>query len=188
MKHTAWGATSLAVVLVYALLGAMMLIWPTFLLNFANYILATVLCLIAIGMIVHYFRNSAISGAQSMSLGLGLLLLLVGIVLFLKPRLLQNLLPFIWGLALVAGGFGKVQMSVDLKRIGDRGWWTIMLGAIVSLVLGVLCVLKPGTIAAALAMFIGISLLVEAALDLYAILLMRKRIGKAFPNGTREVR
>lgn len=188
MKHFGWKATSFAAVLLYALFGILMLLWPTFLLRFTNYILATVLCAVAVSLIVHYFRVTVTLGAPGFSLALGLLLLLIGVVLFVKPNLLQNLLPFIWGLALVIGGFGKVQMSADLKRVGDSKWWTIMLGAVISLVLGVLCILQPGTIATMLTMFIGISLLAEAALDLIAMLIMRRRVGQSYAGGSGSVR
>ena len=187
MKSNSWGLPGLVAVLIYLLCGLAMLIWPDFMVNFAVYLFAGALCVFGIVLIINYWRSSAYEGALGYSLTLGLLTLLVGIVLICKPNILSTLLPFLWGLAMLVGGFGKVQMSVDLKRIGDNRWWILLIGAAVSLVLGVLCVLKPGAIATALAMFIGISLLVESVLDLVAILTLRKKIREAFPEGTGTV-
>ena len=44
--------------------------------------------------------------------------------------LLASLLPVIWGVSLLIGGFGKIQFAADLRRFGDRRWWTLLLGAL----------------------------------------------------------
>ena len=96
-----------------------------------------------------------------------------------SPLFLAELLPFVWGVALLVGGFGKVQMAADLKRIGDRFWWYALIAALLSFVLGALAITRPVFIAAVLTQFVGASLLVEGVLDLVSFLTLNKRI-KAF--------
>ena len=88
----------------------------------------------------------------------------------------MNILPFLWGVAMIAGGFGKFQMAFDLKRIGHNRWWLLLIGALVSFVLGTFSVTQPAFLATVVTQFAGISLLVEAVLDLGALLLIKREV------------
>ncbi|MDD3410492.1 MAG: DUF308 domain-containing protein, partial [Eubacteriales bacterium] len=98
------------------------------------------------------------------------------------------LLPFVWGVAMIVGGFGKVQMAFDLKRMQDSRWWILFIGAAVSFVLGIFSVTRPLFIATIATQFMGVSLLVEAALDAASIIAFRRQIKKAFPQGMGSVK
>ena len=74
------------------------------------------------------------------------------------------------------GGFGKVQMTADLKRIGDQRWWYALVAALVSFVLGALAITRPLFIASVLTQFVGVSLMVEGVLDLVSFLMLNKKI------------
>lgn len=177
-------------ILFYAVCGLLLLLWPNLALNIANYALGVILCAIGIVCVISYIRGSVLDGVLGIQLALGLITLCFGILIFFNPNFLSALLPFLWGMSLLVGGFGKVQMSVDLKRIGEKRWWIVLLGAAVSFVLGVLSIAQPVFIAAVIMQFIGISLLVEAALDLATFITINKRIKafrKAMDNVTIEV-
>lgn len=175
-----------AAILFYAVCGVLLLLWPNLALSIANYALAVILCAIGVIAIVGYARGSVLDGVLGIQLALGLVTVCFGILLFFNPDFLRAMLPFLWGLSLLIGGFGKVQMSVDLKRIGDKYWWTVLIGAVVSFVLGALAVAQPAFIATVIMQFIGISLLVEAVLDLVAFFTINKKI-KAFRKAMQNV-
>lgn len=114
----------------------------------------------------------------------------MGVLLLFNPNFLLSLLPFLWGLSLLVGGFGKVQMSVDLKRIGETRWWLALIGAGVSLVLGSFAVFRPVFVAEVIVQFIGVSLLVESVVDLTTVLTINKKIRdyrRARENQTIEI-
>lgn len=177
-------------ILFYAVCGLLLLLWPNLALTIANYALGVILCAIGTACVISYIRGSVLDGVLGIQLALGLITLCFGILIFFNPNFLSALLPFLWGMSLLVGGFGKVQMGVDLKRIGEKRWWIVLLGAAVSFVLGVLSIAQPVFIAAVIMQFIGISLLVEAALDLATFITINKRIKafrKAMDNVTIEV-
>ena len=120
--------------------------------------------------------SSVLEGALGMELALGLGALCVGVLMLLFPELLQALLPFLWGISLLTGGFGKVQMAVDLKRIGENRWWILLIGSVLSFVLGVFAITKPAFLATAMVQFVGVSLLVEGAVDLVAFIGINRRL------------
>ena len=173
-KSWGWGITGGALVAFYAVCGLLLLLWPNLALLIADYALATVLCAIGFVMILGYVRGDTLEGMLGYGLAKGLLLALVGVVLFVKPALLITVLPFLWGVTMIAGGFAKLQMGVDLRRISRERWWLMLLGALVSFVLGVFSILQPSFIAYTVTQFAGISLLVEAALDTAAMLTIRR--------------
>lgn len=160
----------------YFVCGLLLLLWPGFALNIANFALAAVLCAMGVKCMVTYLRGSVLDAVLGIDLAVGLVLTCVGVLLLFKPQFLSELLPFLWGLALLAGGFGKVQFGVDLKRISSTRWWLPLIGAAFSFVLGVLAITQPAFIAAVFVQFVGISLIVESVLDLISYLLITKKI------------
>lgn len=165
-----------AMILFYFVFGLLLLLWPGAFLKITSLCIAVLLCVSGIRCIISYVRSSALEGALGMELALGLAALCVGVLIFCFPELLQALLPFLWGISLLIGGFGKVQMSVDMKRIGDSYWWILLIGSAVSFVLGVFAITQPTFLATAMIQFVGISLIVEGVQDLVAFISLNHRI------------
>jgi uncharacterized membrane protein HdeD (DUF308 family) len=67
----------------------------------------------------------------------------MGILLIARSDLLMTVLPFLWGIAMIAGGFAKVQIAFDLRRVERDRWWLMLLGALVSFLMGVISVTHP---------------------------------------------
>jgi uncharacterized membrane protein HdeD (DUF308 family) len=172
-KSFRWNLTGWSLIAFYAICGLLLLLWPDLALTIANYALAAVLCVVGLAMIIGYIRSEAVEGMLSYGLAIGLILALVGVVLFIKSGILITLLPFLWGIAMIAGGFGKFQMAFDLKRIHQNRWWLLLIGALISFVLGIFSVTDPVFLATVATQFAGISLLVEAVLDTSALLMIK---------------
>ena len=153
-----WSLTgmSLAAIVFYAVCGLLLLLLPTEALAIANYAIAALLLVMGVVCVIGYFRGSVIIGQFGF--------------------LLASLLPVIWGVSLLIGGFGKIQFAADLRRFGDRRWWTLLLGAFLSFALGILCLANPIYIAQTIFVFIGICLLAEAVLDLVTLLMVRRHL------------
>ena len=160
----------------YLICGLLLLLWPDLAMTIANYALAAGLSIIGLVFIISYIRMTALDAVKSMSLAIGLVTLLIGVLLLFNPEILVAALPFLWGLTLLVGGFGKVQIACDLKRIGDSKWWLALVAAMLSLILGVLAVCRPAFIAAVFVQFIGIALIFESALDMAAEIIVGKQL------------
>lgn len=163
-------------ILFYFICGLLLLLFPNLALNIANFALAAVLCIVGIFCIIGYLRGSVLDGVMGMELAMGLVLLCFGLLLLINPTFLSALLPFLWGVSLLVGGFSKIQLGADLKRIGESRWWAVLIAALVSFLLGIVSITKPTFIASISVQFIGISLIVEAALDLATFLVINKKI------------
>lgn len=173
-KSFSWSLTGWSVIAFYTVCGLLLLLWPNLALMIANYALAAALCIVGIVMMIGYLRSEAVEGMLGYGLAKGLIFTLVGVLLFIKSDALMTILPFLWGVAMIAGGFGKFQMAFDLKRIGNSRWWLLLIGALISFVLGTFSVTQPAFLAMAVTQFAGISLLVEAVLDIAALLVIKR--------------
>jgi uncharacterized membrane protein HdeD (DUF308 family) len=175
--------TGWSMIAFYAVCGLLLLLLPSLALFIANYALAATLCVVGLIMVVGYIRAEALEGMLGYGLSLGLVLTLLGVALFFNSGILLALLPFLWGVAMLAGGFGKLQMAFDLRRVGQGRWWLLLLAALVSFVLGILSITRPVFVAVVATQFAGASLLVEAALDTAALLTMRRVVKRAQISG-----
>ena len=171
-------ASCYAAIAFYAACGLLLLLWPDLAMSIANYALAVILLGAGLLLIIAYARGTIWEAVAGVRLTVGLALAFMGVLLLFNPNFLLSLLPFLWGLSLLVGGFGKVQMAADLKRIGDRFWWYALIAALLSFMLGALAITRPVFIAAVLTQFVGASLLIEGVLDLVSFLTLNKRIKK----------
>lgn len=165
-----------SLILFYLVFGLLLLLWPSACLRITSLCLAALLCIQGIRGVISYIRSTVWEAAMGMELALGMAALCVGMLMILFPQFLELLLPFLWGVSLLTGGFSKVQMAVDLKRIGEKRWWILMIASALSFVLGVFAITKPAFLAAALVQFVGISLLVEGVQDLVAVIIIRRKL------------
>lgn len=178
IKSFGWNFTGWTAIVFYAVCGLLLLLWPNLALTIANYALAATLCVVALVMIASYIRGEALEGMLNYGLAKGLILLLIGIVLMIRSDILIAILPFLWGVAMIAGGFAKVQVAFDLNRVSRERWWLMLLGALLSFVLGVIAVTRPVFLANVITQFIGASLLLEALLDVVALCMIRREVNK----------
>jgi len=168
-------------IIIYFVSGLLLLLFPDLMTDIAAYTISIGLCVAGLIAIIGYIRADVMAGVHGFGLASGLIGLFLGIALLSNPDFIKGALPFLWGIFLLIGGFGKVQFAVDCLRMRDRQWWALLIGAAISFLLGIFAITKPTFVAKIVAQFIGISMLVEAVLDFAALMLMRRRF-RAFED------
>ena len=128
----------------------------------AAYVLSGFLMICGIYQIIVYLHSPVMRKIVESRLAAGLVLLLSGIMLVFNPAFLQEILPVIWGLSLLAGAFLKIQYAFDLAQLKIRKWWIMLILAGVSLVVGILCLANPPFISTHRELIIGIMLIFVA--------------------------
>ena len=158
--------------------GILLLVNPT---GFtAGIIMALGVLLSALGVlgVVRYFRTEPVRAALEQHLIRGLLMLLGGLFCIFNARLIINTFPVLtvlYGVGLLVMGVVKVQWTVDILRVKVGRWYLPGISALVSLVCAAVILLNPFASMVALWVFIGVALIVEAVVDLLAILWDRLR-------------
>lgn len=155
--------------LVEAAIGILLLINPV---DFTGGIIIAggVIALLAgIISVIRYFRTHAEEAAAGKSLSVGLALILAGGFCVLNPYWFISAFPVIavlYGIAVLLGGIGKIQWAVDMLRARKGKWIFAAIGAVISVVCGIVILSNPFTTTAVLWMFTGISMICEAVVDL----------------------
>lgn len=159
--------------------GACLIIWPGVSIVVMCRLAGALTIACGVVKIIGYHMDDAYNLAFQFDLALGILNVIVGVVLILRPTQMAGFVSVVVGLIAVAESLFKLQTSFDAKRFGLYEWWIILLLALIGGVLGVLLVLNAFGSGQLLTVIIGVTLIVAGAqnlvLAIYTIKLIRRR-------------
>lgn len=150
--------------LVCMVLGIVLLIWPAETIDIFCKILAVGLVIMGVVDIVSYFTNRSIHPFGG---ALGLIVLLVGIWIFIRPERIVSLIPIVIGVILCVHGIQDMKLAFETKGNGYEKWWSMLIIAAVSLAFGVLCIVNAFGMVKLALQFIGIALIYDGVSDLW---------------------
>lgn len=132
--------------------------------------------LLAVGImkIVRYLRMDPRQAVASRGLVKGLILMAAGgfcLIRFDWFIVTFPMLTVIYGIGLLVCGLGKVQWAVDMLRLRVVKWYLAAIGAVVTIVCAVVVLCNPFATMEVMWIFTGVALIVEAALDVLAMIL-----------------
>lgn len=144
-----------------------------------------VLMVFGVGSVIGYFRAEAADAAKSQALVKGITALLAGGFCVFRSEWFVVTFPvltLIYGIAVLIAGIAKLQRTVDAMRLKKQTWLLSALSAVISVACGWVIIASPFSSAAVLWMFTGISLIVEAVFDVFALIFVRNKTRKAAPG------
>lgn len=162
--------TLLGSAVLYMVLGLIILFFPQMTLTAVCIIFGIALILGGLVRIIEYCSSADMGYMFRYDLMLGVVQLIIGILVLTHPSALMMGIPAVLSIALLVGGVLKAQLALDIKRMGYARWWISMLCAALCVALAVIILCNPFESANALFMLIGVSYIVDGALDLYTIL------------------
>lgn len=130
-------------------------------------IIGGVSVLIGLTKILGYLSHDLYNLAFQFDLALGIFMAVWGLVLLLRTERVIAFLPVVIGLFVLIDGVFKLQTSIDAKRFGLTHWWLILVGALFCAVLGTLLIADPFGSSKLLMIFVGISLTVDGAQNIF---------------------
>lgn len=153
--------------LVCVAMGVVLLVWPAETLDIFCKILAAGLIFMGVVQMVSYFTNRSLHPAAG---PLGLIVLLVGIWVFIKPESIVSLVPIVIGVVLCVHGIQDIKLALEARENGYDRWWSMLVIALISLVFGVLCIVKAFGLVTLALQFIGIALIFDGISDVWVAL------------------
>ena len=171
-------ANALIISLFELLIGVLLLIDPAYFTSAIIIAVGTALSIIGVIGIIKYFKANAKEAAAKQLLFKGLIALVAGAFCIFRSYWFVATFPIltiIYGIAILVTGLGKVQSAVDLLRQKKDKWFWVAIAAAVSIICAVIILSSPFTTTAVLWIFTGVSLIVEAAFDILAIILNRSK-------------
>lgn len=132
--------------------------------------------------LVGYFSKDLFRLAFQYDLQFGILVLLVGLILLLKPYEAISLLFMAMGIALFADSLFKIRIALDSRDFGIKKWWGILVLAIISAIAAGILVFKPTESAKVLFTLLGATLITEGILSLFVAITTVKIIKHQYPD------
>lgn len=177
MKKDNLGSYSIWMSLVEILVGILLLINP---MGFTAGIIITfgvVLAVMGIGQIIGYFGTDAEAAASGGKLTKGVLFSALGIFCTFKSAWFIATFPVItilYGVIIFIAGASKLQRAIDMGRLKQKYWFIALIGAILTILFAALIIFDPFKSTAVLWNFIGVTLIVEAFVDIITFIFARK--------------
>ncbi len=177
MKTLKQSGNAILMCIIEVVVGVLLLVDP---IGFtACIIIAAGIALMVSGLlnVIRYFRSSPTEAATGRLLMQGLVALLAGAFCAFDPEwfiLTFPMIAILYGVAVLIGGLGKVQITMDMLRAKNPKWWWGAISAVISIICAFVMINDPFSSTVALWWFTGISLIVEAIFDMITLIMRRK--------------
>ena len=168
--------------LVFCLLGMGCILHADIGMKLLGTILGIALIIFGIVKIVGYFSKDLFRLAFQYDLEFGSILAILGIAVLVHPIHAVNLIVIAMGVLILADAFFKARIAKDSRNFGINDWWFIFGSAIVTGILGLLLMFRPGSSAETLITLLGVALVAEGILNLSVAICSVKIIKNQYPD------
>ena len=180
MKTAKTGYIIISILL--CILGVTLIIFPQFSSKALGTLCGIIFIVFGIVKLVGYFSKDLFRLAFQFDFEFGILLFVLGIILLVHPGSLVNFICIAFGISVLGDGLFKIRIALEAKKFGIEKWWISFAVAIISAVLGLILIFRPGEGSEVLMIFLGITLLAEGVLSLITVITMVKIINHQQPD------
>lgn len=154
----------------FCIAGALFIALPDISITMIGVSMGIAMIVFGIVKLVGYFSRDLFRLAFQFDLELGILLLVLGLIVLIRPDDLMTFMCIALGISILTDGLFKVQIALDSKRFGIKSWWVIFALAVVAGTIGVFLIFRSSKSAQFLTVLLGVSILAEGILNLYTVI------------------
>ena len=154
----------------FCIAGALFIALPDISITMIGISMGIAMIVFGIVKLVGYFSRDLFRLAFQFDLELGILLLVLGVMVLIRPDDLMTFICIALGISILTDGLFKVQIALDSKRFGIKSWWVILALAVVAGTIGVFLIFRSAKSAQFLTVLLGVSILAEGILNLYTVI------------------
>ena len=157
------------------IIGVVLILWPLEVTGVICRIFGIILAVMGAVYLFGYFAN----GNGVFSITGGLVFLLLGFWIFLRPVSIARFVPVFLGVILLVHGVKDFQMALEMKAAGGRVWWITIFLSLLNSILGLLCICYSfGVIKFALRVM-GFALIYDGISDIWIVYRTVKMLSRA---------
>lgn len=172
----------IVVSVLFCVVGILMMVMPDQSMSTLVNVFGVFMMVFGVIKLVGYFSKDLYRLAFQYDLQFGILLLVLGLIVVIKPNNVMNFLCIALGISILADGLFKMQIAIDSKKFGITSWWMIMILAVAADIIGLLLVFRPTESVHIMTILLGVSLLAEGILNLCVALSTVKIIKNQIPD------
>lgn len=154
----------------FCIAGALFIALPDISITMIGISMGIAMIVFGIVKLVGYFSRDLFRLAFQFDMELGILLLVLGLIVLIRPDDLMTFICIALGISILTDGLFKVQIALDSKRFGIKSWWVILALAVVAGTIGVFLIFRSAKSAQFLTVLLGVSILAEGILNLYTVI------------------
>ena len=154
----------------FCIAGALFIALPDISITMIGISMGIAMIVFGIVKLVGYFSRDLFRLAFQFDLELGILLLVLGLIVLIRPDDLMTFICIALGISILTDRLFKVQIALDSKRFGIKSWWVILALAVVAGTIGVFLIFRSAKSAQFLTVLLGVSILAEGILNLYTVI------------------
>lgn len=178
---------SFATTIVTLILGIILAIIPTQSLEIIVRIIALLIIFIGGYLLYDYLRSSKEKQTISYSLAIGIIAIVIGLLLFLKPGVPAKLVVVVVGILLIIKGIYKLQLSLNTRSLTDK-WKYNFLVSLIVITIGILLIIYPYSSISLFLRIIGIVLIVESVIELIESISVQKSTSTSFKDDKKDAK
>ncbi len=168
--------------IVFCIVGITMIVVPDISINVIGNVLGISMIVFGLIKLIGYFSKDLYRLAFQYDLEFGILLFILGIIIFVKPGNILNLICVALGVAIIADGLFKIKIAMESHTFGIKSWWLILALSILSCLFGLLLIFRPSEAARVVTIILGSSLFAEGILNFSVAVSMVKIIKHQLPE------
>lgn len=172
----------IVVSVLFCVVGILMMVMPDQSMATLVNIFGIFMMIFGVIKLVGYFSKDLYRLAFQYDLQFGILLLVLGFIVIIKPNNVLNFLCIALGISILADGLFKMQIAIDSKKFGIPSWWLIMVLAVAADIIGLVLVFRPTESIHIMTILLGVSLLAEGILNLCVAISTVKIIKNQIPD------
>ena len=138
--------------------------------------IGVILLLMGVFPVIDYFRYRKDGLGASIGLISGIFSIVCGLMLLINEDLLMILIPVFIGVWMIINGINKIQVSFEIKDLGEKSWVITFIYSILIMVLGGYFIVNPISGATTVTSFIGIILCIYAVLDIIDCIIIKVKV------------
>lgn len=164
--------SSIIISILMLIIGFIFMVFPEVSFETITYVLAITLIVNGVYFIVEKENSLLVFNF----LTLGIIELLLGIVLLLRPEFMKILFPIVAGMVMIVKSTMDLRISLLLKSCGYDSWLSISVCSIVSIVCGLIIIINPQIGTIALTASLGIMIIIYSISSIIDIFIFKKNI------------
>lgn len=171
----------LSVPVLYFILGVICIIMGNKLLELLSWVIGGAFIVAGLVFVIIFLTREAVDNINKNDMLMGMGAIAIGITLFIKNDLLQDILPTILGVLIIISGASKIQQMVNMIKLHLAGWLPTLFVAIINIAFGVVMVVEPEFVSEVIIIVIGAGLVFSALSDIVFTLYYDKQFKEKRP-------
>ena len=165
---------SFAISIVYIILGLLMILNPSFISNAINYVIGFLIMLYGVVYLINLFVKKDEYILNRFNFFTGVMCISFGLFLVLNPEIFKSIIPFCGSIIIFVDAIFQIKNAIVLKKNNYKYWYINLIIALLFIGFAVFIMLKAEAITNFLIGVIGAVLLVDAVLDIYSTIIIKK--------------